>query len=159
MRSPFYHLIRNVNLLIYQSVWRHTTLVSVIIHLCKAKLSKIAKFNTCYSVIHFISLNIFDLSLLLRFLFQTLLQRSEWKPLARAFPWQAELAAHFCVNSCHFYHSIIKIRKPKFELSTSQTHPYEMHKHKKDSDKSAFQLLRTFISMEIRVKIKLKYKI
>lgn len=152
MCSPFY-------LLIYQSVWRHTTLVSVIIHLCKAKLSKIAKFNTCYSVIHFISLNIFDLSLLLRFLFQTLLQRSEWKPLARAFPWQAELAAHFCVNSCHFYHSIIKIRKPKFELSTSQTHPYEMHKHKKDSDKSAFQLLRTFISMEIRVKIKLKYKI
>lgn len=132
MCSPFYLLIRNVNLLIYQSVWRHTTLVSVIIHLCKAKLSKIAKFNTCYSVIHFISLNIFDfLSLLLRFLFQTLLQRSEWKPLARAFPWQAELAAHFCVNSCHFYHSIIKIRKPKFELSTSQTHPYEMHKYKR----------------------------
>lgn len=124
MCSPFY-------LLIYQSVWRHTTLVSVIIHLCKAKLSKIAKFNTCYSVIHFISLNIFDLSLLLRFLFQTLWQRSEWKPLARAFPRQAELAAHFCVNSCHFYHSIIKIRKPKFELSTSQTHPYEMHKYKR----------------------------
>lgn len=123
--SPFY-------LLIYQSVWRHTTLVSVIIHLCKAKLSKIAKFNTCYSVIHFISLNIFDfLSLLLRFLFQTLWQRSEWKPLARAFPRQAELAAHFCVNSCHFYHSIIKIRKPKFELSTYRTHPYEMHKHKR----------------------------
>lgn len=151
MRSPFYHLIRNVNLLIYQSVWRHTTLVSVIIHPCIAKRSKIAKFNTCYSVIHLISSNIIDfLSLLLRFFVSNSFTKEWMKTSGKGL---------FCVNSCHFYHSIIKIRKPKFELSTSQTHPYEMHKHKKDSDKSAFQLLRTFISMEIRVKIKLKYKI
>lgn len=124
MCSPFY-------LLIYQSVWRHTTLVSVIIHPCIAKRSKIAKFNTCYSVIHLISSNIIDfLSLLLRFFVSNSFTK-EWMKTSGKGLSKAELAAHFCVNSCHFYHSIIKIRKPKFELSTSQTHPYETHKHKR----------------------------
>lgn len=102
--------------------------------------------------------------LLPEFSFQTVLTWM-WKQWVDFFLWWAEFA-EVPVRLIDFLKKYIFPSLTLFSLAFQTVSKYtrEENWHKctqiqKDSDKSVFQLLRTFISRAMRIKIKLKYKI
>lgn len=77
------------------------------------------------------------------------------KMLGRGFPMIYKVC---CVTICQLITGKFRSELPTVSKKNNVKN-WQNCTHKPDTDMTEFQLLRIFISMEIRVKIKLKYKI